>query len=736
MNIDHEIKQINKAINELIYPKVALQKAYNYYHSRRDADQFRHIEENYGIGVPTGITFNPLVRPHIDRLIGEYLGLNQDLKITCKDDETISNIMREKQSLISQELFNYLKKYLENNIIASIVNNKESNVDPFIEEQLKKISNNINDSFTSQYEIAAQNILDYLKQSNNIDLENKMRNLLTDLCITGTCYYRVRPSISEDNIQFEVLNPINTFVEKNPNSDYLADSYRVVIRKYMSVEDILLEYHKYLKDDHIKLLKEENKSSIESDGPSYYIRATSPESAGIWNSTHSGILGGLETHPLWPGETSRTNRYTYPKMWTVYDVEWIEVDYYTGKQTRHEGTKIGEEIYITKGESDNIVRTKDNPNKCRLSVNGLFLLDKNGDPNSMIIKTMDLQDKYDLLIFYRDNLISNSGTVGDWVDLAYVPQVLGVDLPERLQKWLAYKKQGMGLIDSSQEGAQTMNTIFNGYDDTIKAQSIQAINIAIQSIQQQVSMVTGVLPEALAQYEQRDAVSNVKLGVQTTMLLTKQMFKAMDIVYKEANYDMLNLAKLVWPNGITGTIVLGNYAKIFTALPKYYTVTDFDIHIEDSTKSYQNVQSLIAISGELVKSGVADLGDITNIITASSITELKKYIERSIARKKEENNIINQLQQQVQQYEQNINELEKTNQQLQQQLQQLQNQLTINNQTKLEIEAEKVAIEKERMQNDKEYNDKSIKVKQQQINAQVAEIYDDNAYNNKIKSVI
>lgn len=736
MNVDREIKQIDKAISELIYPKIALQKAYNYYHSRRDADQFRHIEENYGIGVPTGITFNPLVRPHIDRLIGEYLGLNQDLKITCKDEETVSNIMREKQLLISKELFNYLKKYLENNIISSIINNEEVSTDPFIEKQLNKISNSINDSFVSQYEIAAQNILDYLKQSKNIDLTNKMHSLLTDLCITGTCYYRVKPSNSGDNIQFEVLNPINTFVEKNPNSDYLADSYRVVVRRYMSVEDILLEYRKDLKEEHIKLLKEENNSTIESDGPSYYIRVTSPEIAGVWNSTHTGILGGLETHPIWPGETSRTNRYTYPKMWTVYDVEWIEVDYKTGKQTRHEGTRIGEEIYITRGESENIIRTKDNPNKCRLSVNGLFFLDKNGDPNSMIIKTIDQQDKYDLLVFYRDNLISSSGTVGDWVDLAYVPQVLGVDLPERLQKWLAYKKQGMGLIDSSQEGAQTMNTIFNGYDDTVKAQSIQAINLAIQSIQQQVSMVTGVLPEALAQYEQRDAVSNVKLGVQTTMLLTKQIFNAMDTVYQEANYDMLNLAKLVWPKGITGTIVLGNYSKIFTALPQYYTLTDFDIHIEDSTKSYQNVQSLIAISGELVKSGVADLGDITNIITASSITELKRYIDRSIARKKEENDTIEQLQQQIQQYEQNSKELQKVNQQLQEQIQQLQSQLQANNQTKLEIEAEKVAIEKERMRNDKEYNDKSLEVKNKQINAQVAEIYDDNPYNNKIKSVI
>lgn len=314
MNTSKEIAQINKAINELIYPKEALRKAYNYYHGHRDADQFKHIEENYGIGVPTGISFNPLVRPHIDRLVGEYLGLNQDLKITCKDPETISSIMRDKQALISKEVFDYLKKHLENNIIASIIDNKEITNDPFIEKELNKLVEDINYSFVSDYEIAAQNILQYLKQSKNIDLENKMQNLLTDLCISGTCYYRVRPSNSYDNIQFEVLNPINTFVEKNPNSEYLSDSYRSVVRRYMSAEDIVLEYKDDLKDEHIKILKETEQSRIESDGPAVYIRASSPELKGTWDSHHTGILGGLEVHPLWPGETSNSTRYSYPKM--------------------------------------------------------------------------------------------------------------------------------------------------------------------------------------------------------------------------------------------------------------------------------------------------------------------------------------------------------------------------------------------------------------------------------------
>ena len=40
-------------------------------------------------------------------------------------------------------------------------------------------------------------------------------------------------------------------------------------------------------------------------------------------------------------------------------------------------------------------------------------------------------------------------------------------------------------------------------------------------------------------------------------MLLNSCLKLWIFFIKEANYDMLNLAKLVWPNGITGTIVLG-----------------------------------------------------------------------------------------------------------------------------------------------------------------------------------
>jgi hypothetical protein len=43
-----------------------------------------------------------------------------------------------------------------------------------------------------------------------------------------------------------------------------------------------------------------------------------------------------------------------------------------------------------------------------------------------------MQDRYNILHFYRDQLIASSGTVGDILDVAMLPEFLGVNLPERI----------------------------------------------------------------------------------------------------------------------------------------------------------------------------------------------------------------------------------------------------------------------------------------------------------------
>jgi hypothetical protein len=231
MNKQKEIEQINRCISELVYDKVGLRKAYNYYHCKRDADQFIYLQDNFGLGSPVSVGFTPLMKKHIDVLVGEYLELEPEMQVTCKDEDTISKIQRDKKLKIDSEISKFLNRYLRNALIDILMNSKEPINDPFIEKELEKIKNNVEESFESDFEIAAQNILDYIRHSREIDLRNKLREMFTDLLIGGCCYYRVRPSSGGDNLQFDVLNPIDTFIERNPNSFFLNKSRRAVIRR-------------------------------------------------------------------------------------------------------------------------------------------------------------------------------------------------------------------------------------------------------------------------------------------------------------------------------------------------------------------------------------------------------------------------------------------------------------------------------------------------------------------------
>ena len=194
------------------------------------------------------------------------------------------------------------------------------------------------------------------------------------------------------------------------------------------------------------------------------------------------------------------------------------------------------------------------------------------------------------------------------------------------------------------------------------------------------------------------------------------------------------MAKKVYKNGITGDIVLGpKLVKIFTALPEHYTITDFDVHIQDSTESFQTKQEIKALNTELIKAGLVDVDQVVNIATARNISELKDYIEKSMASKKAENDMAGQLQQQVEQLNQQIAQYEQQIGEYNNQIKQLQSQVENNNNAKLQLEQQKVAIQDREVRDKKEYNDKQIEVKNKQLEIEYIQMNDGNPYNDKIK---
>ena len=723
MKKEELVSKTNLAIAELVYDKVKLQKAYNYYNCKRDKEQFKYLEDNFGIGQPTAVEFIPLIRKHVDALIGEYLDVPIMPKVSCKDTKTINNIFREKQLKIASECYSLLQNNLKNNLLRIL--GSQDMVDLNIKEQLDKLIEDINDNFISEYEIAGQNVIEYIIQSRNTDLITKLKQLFIDLLVTGYTFYRVLPSPSGHNIQIECLNPLDTFPELNYDSPYISDCKRIVVRKYLTRDEILSKYGKELSKEDIDKIEGLWSEYLETTG-SYYVRAT--HSNGTLAT--DGIRAGEEVSPMFTGRK-------YAKdLIPVYEVEWIEADKKFVEQ-RYSTIRIGTEIFIVKDKSENVVRTQDNPNKATLSVNGVWFNNRGPEPYSMVINCMVLQDKYDVLNFYRDNLIASSGTVGDFINLPTLPTILGSDLAERLMKWKAYKKQGIALMDTSQEsqltGQAAMNTLVNGYDDTIKVQAIQAIQLAIDSIEQTASSITGVFRERLNGIQERDAVTNVQTGINNSFIVTKQWHFQMDLVTREILLDSLNCAKIVYSKGLTGTLILGDkYQKLFTALPKYFTLTDFDIHIVTSAEIVKEMEQIRSLIPDFIKGQIVSPEILMDIMTAKGLSEMKAMVNKSIKKQKQENNQIQQLTQQVEELTNNLK-------QVQSQLQQSQSKIEQLNEAKLQIEREKIQLQYQ-IDDFKNKTDRTFKESQAENDTKRTEIeymqlYDGNPYNDEVRNV-
>lgn len=725
MTNDELIEKTDKAISELVYPKYRLQKAYNYYNGIRDKDQFKYLEEAFGTSTPTAINFTPLIRKHVDALVGEYLSMPIIPKVSCKDSDTINNIHREQQLKIASEMHGFLKKSLQNSILSFI--DGKNITDTLIEEQLKKIIDDINSSFTSEYEIAAQNVIDYVMQSRDTDLITSLRNLILDLLITGYTFYKVEPTIEGNNIKIRVLNPLNTFIDRNIESPYVKNSYRAVVRTWMSKTEILNKYGKDMSRSDRKILEEKWQSIY--DNSMYYVRMRN-NSKGV--PVTDGILAGIEVTPGYP-----QNQTGEQELIPVYETEWLEVDEDFVMQ-RYETVRIGEEIYILKGRNDKVIRSKSNPSYCTLSINGVYFLNRNSEPYSLVLACTHLQDRFDLLCFYRDNLIANSGTVGDWIDETLIPSHLGVSMPERLARWIALKKQGIGLLNSSEEGrissgAAPLNTIFNGYDDTVKAQAIQAIQLAIDSIEQTTSSITGVFRERLNGIEAKDAVTNVKIGQNNSFIITKQYYHQMDLVVNEMLLDCLNLAKVVWKKGLTGVIVLGDkYQKIFTALPEYFTLTDHDIRIITSSEVIKDIETVKSIIPEFVKSGGLPPDIILEALTSKSLPDLKHKVRIAMKQQKEEAN-------QLQQATQKAQELEEQLKQVSGELQKAQQKIESLNEARIQLEQQKLQMENKvdwfKAQTERDYREATAEQDRIRTEIEKAQLYDGNPYNDKVRQI-
>lgn len=720
----------DRIIGELVKEKEHLFKAYNYFNGVRDHYQYEHLEKNEGVGNPTSIGFTPLVRKHVEAIVGEYLTTDPKPRISCKDKKTLSNIFRDKELAVAQKIKQWLSQYLENAIYSAIfTGGQEQNgqqqqiVDQEIQREMTEIEDMVNRNFISNYEIAAQNICNYVLQDRRIDFKNKLEQLFLNMLISGESYYQVVKSHNGTNFRLELCDPMNTWVDKDPKSRYMKNGHKSVIRKWMTEEEIIIKYGDYLTESDIKELSRYKMHFSEN---SNFLLITGQESR-CGSIKNPGIMHGVGAHP-------EAVDYMFERQWDlipVYEVEWIDYKKKDGKYigVRYHVTRIHSDIYILDGEDEDMSRDIDEQNEARLSVNGIWYTNGHGAPYSLMLATADQQDNYDLLLYKKDNIAALAGTAGAIVDIAQLPEMLGEDMTERLMKYQALRKIGLAVIDTSQEGSMQQNTFYGGFDDTKGLSAIQYIQLAIEMTENIVSSMTGVFRERLGGIEARDAVQNVEVGMQQSYIITKRYYQAMDTLVSEILMDCLDMAKIVYKKGLTGQIILGDQKTIFEVAPKYYTTTSFDIHLADSAEIIKEQEMIKQLAMQFAGSNLVDPETLFIMATSKSLTEMREAAIKSLREKKAENNQLQQLQQQLEEAQQNM-------QQMQKQLEQSTKKLAQLNEKKLNIEQQNNQMDQElgyyKIEKDAELKNRELDIIEQRNKLEAAQLLDNNPNNDEI----
>lgn len=727
---EYFMEMTDRIIADLVYDKDHLKKAYNYYNGVRDEDQFRHLEENFGIGTPTSVQFTPLVRGHIDVLIGEHLQNKIKPYITCKDKQTLSKINDEKMKFIYTQEINTLKTQLANNLSYMLMTEeeKQAQAKPFdaaSEEKIKKMRTEIERDYISEFERAAYYALNHLIQSKDVDLYDKLRLLFLDLLVAGQCYYKVVIPRLGATPRIDVLNPFDVFYERNLNHKEIKFSHRAINRRWMNRQQIITEYGRYLSEEDIESLRWE--LGQVNTGTAHYVRACG---GGLIANT------GISITPTMYGEDDINDR-DY-NLYPVYEVEWLANNKFTNDQNepdykteRYESVRIGESLYVNMKKSENVTEVKSRPYVDTLSINGTSYDDRGAKPHSLVLMTAHLQDKYDIMNFHVENLIASSGIKGDWIDVGNLPVFLGSSPAERIAKFKAYKKQGLAPIDTSQAEAGVLNTTFGGYDDTVSGDSVQAILLNIQQIEETCSRITGVFRERLGGIEQRDAVSNVEVGIKQSAIITKQYYKMMDGVTVNILVDALDACKISYAKGKTGSLILGNkLQQVFTIDGKKFSMTDYDVHIADSGDMIKNLETIKSVSTELIKGGAIDIDVALEALVSESLTDMKENVSRAYKEKKAENDQLQQAMQQVEQLQQQLQQAQQEAQKaaverdtLAKQADQIRQQ-EIDNRYRIESERNRITEEK---------NDGDLEVNNKKVEIELAQLYDNNPLNNKVK---
>lgn len=648
-------------IASLVTSKIGVETARNYYSSVRDKLDYEYLEDIYGMQNPIDLGFTNIIKPRVDALVGLSLLSEPSFSVSYTDSDTVKAVEQEKLDKVLQEVEVEMNRKIEGNrrLAARNPDQKPENSETpseGVKDWLTKLTKKYGPGYESSFEIAASHIIRHIETDADIDMADVKKEISKDYFTTGEGYARSIYKGEGKDPKIICVKPEHIFTNRPRYERDLKNTDVVVVRKRVTVHNILKE----LGDKITKAEAEKLFTAYSTLGSDLDLRFGAPDVMITNGENYEMDKIGLKT-----GYTNGPMSGLVGDLVDFYHIEWLASTRikdgkggYVYREDRYECYRIGTEIHIGGRRCEEAPRKEDSLWKTTLSYKGLVNVSPKGIVESMVNSMRELQDLYDIMMFFRNNTVANSGVSGSRVNVAAIPKALGKKFMDRLTKWITFRKQGIELVDPTEEGAQ----LFQHYGDfnaAIRGDSINAINAILESLTVQADIVSGVPRQMLGVIEQRDAVENVKVGINQVSVLSLELFKDVDRCLNRTVQETLDGFKFAYRNTPKRGVQKHGSATIpFIVHPSQFAMTDYHVSVVSAGIENPKLMKIIALAKEFVAAQAIAPEVMVKMINKKSVHEVENMLDTAIAEQKEEQMNIQKMQQALDESESTIKQLE------------------------------------------------------------------------------
>lgn len=617
-----------------------------------------------GVSFPAKMQNYPVALPKIDLLVGEESKRIFDWTIVVTNREAVAEKDMRKQQ--------YIKDFIK----AAIQESEEMDEDN-LAVQIEKMIEYIDYDMQDFREARAMSIMQYYW--NKEEFAQKFNEGIRDVFIVGEENYKIDVVGKEPTLTR--INPLNIRAFRNGESPWLQDADIIVEQSYYSPSKVIDHFYDHLtpkdidkienntfqtknsgaikiRDNELKILPDgviehHGKNDVYDLGDGTYMNPGIVAQGGFqstydtrgnilvstvtWASYRKvGILSSinLETLEL---DTDIVDEYYEVREDFGEEVKWIWVKEYW------EGTKIGagdDGIYV-KIKRKPSFRSVSNPSLCHSGYVGLAYNVNSNTAMSLMDRMKPYQYLYNVLMYRTELAFAKSHGKIMRLPLHEIPAGWTMD------KYLAYAfGYNIAVYDAFKEGNKGAslgklagNMQQNRHEIDLEMGSYIQQHIDMMAyIKEELGEISGVSKARQGQISERSAVSNVNREVTQSSHITEKWFMAHDRVKKKVMEVFLDVAiHALKDNPIKSQIVMGDMlTKVFEAEENDFSQVELGIHVSDSGKDQELLETLKQMSAELAREQQIKFGELAAIFSSNSISRLTRKIEAAQQRRDEQ----------------------------------------------------------------------------------------------------